>query len=105
MSRRIYVYRNGRVIPKDEAPPREGGAYVIRDSMDALVHPATGAMIDSKSTFRAMTKAAGCIEVGNEVQKPRPRERQDLTKDVAQAVRMVRDGYRPSVIPRGEWGD
>lgn len=101
-----YVWREGLgIIPKDEAPPLHVAPYVLRDQMDGLLHPVTGKIVDSKSEFRAMTKAAGCIEVGNEVQKPRPRPREDLTKDVAKAVRMVREGYRPSVIPRSEWGD
>jgi len=36
------------------------------DIMEPTWHPATGTMIDSKSKFRRETKAAGCIEYGNE---------------------------------------
>lgn len=105
-TRTVYVWREGLgVIPKDQAEPLNASAYLIRDQMDPIVHHATGQLVDSKSRFRAMTKAAGCIEVGNEVQKPRQRPREDLTKDVAKAVRMVREGYRPSLISRSEWGD
>lgn len=39
---------------------------VISDCMDAVIHPATGLYSDSKSTFRKMTKASGCIEVGDQ---------------------------------------
>lgn len=53
---------------------RRVNAYVISDTMDATLHMADGKLYDSKQKFRAATKAAGCIEVGNEVStitKPR----------------------------------
>lgn len=62
-----FVYRSGKLVPKETAPPREGrGPSVISDSMDALIHPMTGKMMDSKSRFRAVTRAKGGVEVGNE---------------------------------------
>lgn len=104
MPRSVYVWREGLgVIPKDEAPPRIGGAYVIRDQQDALLHPATGEMIDSKSRFRQRTKDAGCIEIGTEKLTPKPRVKPDLRKDVAKAMQMVREGYRPQIMSRGDW--
>lgn len=39
---------------------------IISDHMEAMRHPATGLWADSKSAFRAMTKASGCVEIGNE---------------------------------------
>ena len=63
-----WVYRNGKLVPKHLAEPRYskrvGG--VISDTMDALIHPCTGKLMDSKSEFRKMTKAKGGVEVGNE---------------------------------------
>ncbi len=44
---------------------------VISDSMAPVKHMATGRVLDSKSQFRADTKASGCIETGNEPIKPR----------------------------------
>lgn len=38
---------------------------VIGDSMDPTEH-IDGKFYDSKSAFRAVTKAAGCVEVGND---------------------------------------
>ncbi len=63
-----YVYRNGKLIPKHLAKPRYSKRVsgVISDTMDALIHPCTGKMMDSKSEFRKVTKAKGGIEVGNE---------------------------------------
>lgn len=39
---------------------------LIRDGMDALVHPATGQTFESKSQFREVTRANGLTEVGND---------------------------------------
>ena len=60
-----YVYRNGELVEKDKAPLREGG-YVISDEMTETRHMADGRYYTSKKKFRQATRAAGCIEVGNE---------------------------------------
>ena len=39
---------------------------VISDVMDHTRHMANGKYYDSKSEFRKATRAAGCVEVGNE---------------------------------------
>ena len=44
----------------------DGTIHIIRDGMEAAEHPATGIVTDSKSHFRQMTKASGCIEVGDQ---------------------------------------
>lgn len=63
-----WVYRAGKLVPKHLAEPRGSGRVrgVISDTMDALIHPCTGKMMDSKSAFRQVTKAKGGVEVGNE---------------------------------------
>lgn len=53
------------MIPVGEASP-EPRLHVIQDSMDAVAHPVTGRLMDSKSAFREVTKAAGCVEMGND---------------------------------------
>ncbi len=67
----IFVYRNGRLVDRDTAPPRHQGPVrgVISDTMGALRHPVTGKLMDSKSQFRAVTRAHGCVEVGNDQQR------------------------------------
>lgn len=60
-----FVYRNGKIVDKRKAAPREGG-YVISDEMAATRHMADGKMYTSKAKFRQATRDAGCIEVGNE---------------------------------------
>ena len=55
-----------QMIPVGEAPVGEGAHAVHTDTMDALTHPCDGKVYDSKSEFRRVTKAHGCVEVGNE---------------------------------------
>lgn len=70
--REIYVYRAGRLVPKHEAEPRDTGrpaVAVISDTMPEMRHPITGRLMDSKSQFRRVTRAHGCVEVGNDQQR------------------------------------
>lgn len=66
-----YVYRNGQLVDKRLAPPRDVGRApsVISDTMSAMRHPITQKLMDSKSGFRAVTRAHGCVEVGTEMQR------------------------------------
>ena len=61
--------RRGRMIRKDTAAPVAGsrGPSVISDEMDATRHMADNRMYTSKAKFRQATRAANCIEVGNEL--------------------------------------
>lgn len=65
-----YVYRNGKLVDKNKAPPREGkhgsASYVISDEMAPTRHMADGKMYTSKVKFRQATRAHGCVEVGTE---------------------------------------
>lgn len=83
------VMRNGRLVSKSRAAPLGSSAYVISDTMQALIHPATGKPMDSKSQFRAVTRAKGCVEVGNEQMTARPRSLDigGMKGDIAQAMR------------------
>lgn len=77
---------------------------LVLDTMDALWHPHTGQMMDSKSAFRAITKTSGGEEVGNEVQRDN-RRTDTVTKDeVAQAAAMVKQGYKPSTTETASEG-
>jgi len=79
--RKRYVFREGRFIPWDEAPPlhpKFGQAPgLICDSMEPTEHPITGEVFESKSAFREVTKAHGCREVGNDLISKRKQERSD----------------------------
>lgn len=68
MPRQIYVMREGKLVPIEEAGPRyetkTDAHCVIQDSMPPTEHPITGEIYESKSAFRAVTKAHGYEEVG-----------------------------------------
>ena len=94
MSRETYVMRRGRLVPKRLATPlyrSDAAPMVIGDSLPGggLVHPANGKMYDSKSRFRDETRARGCVEVGNDVRKPRqavdmPPVREDIRRAISE---------------------
>jgi hypothetical protein len=81
--RLVFDQVTGEVVDRDAfyarqpAPKRSHLAtpMVISDTMDPVQHPCTGQYMTSKSAFRAETKAHGCIEVGNDPARLRPRQK------------------------------
>lgn len=79
MARETYVIRDGQLVPKRLAAPLHAPSgrapFVLSDTID-LVNPIDGKRYDSRSTYDAVARRAGLIEVGNEdVRKhtaPRP---------------------------------
>jgi hypothetical protein len=68
-----------------------------RDQMAPLWHPHDGRHYESKAEFRAVTKASGGIEMGNDVQRD-TRTNAAVTRDeVGQAIQMVNQGYKPGI--------
>lgn len=88
MSRTTYIWRNGKCVEKSKAPPRRhDGAYIQSDNLPEMRHPITGKLMDSKSQFRAVTRAHGCVEVGNEVQRDTRRiDMGPIGADIARAI-------------------
>lgn len=92
------VYRKVETGP---APKRSDlpTPMIITDTMDALQHPCTGEMVTSKSAFRALTKAHGCIEVGNDPArhrrppKPKP-DRKAIRDSISKAKARFSRGER-----------
>lgn len=76
---------------------------VISDSLgQQLEHHgySDGRKTDSKSQFRKWTKQAGLVEKGNDREKLQRKLGSDatqITRDVAQAVQMLKQGYRPQI--------
>lgn len=98
MPREVYVYRDGKLVPKSQAIPLNAPSHsIITDSMPETWHPADGKHYESKSRFRRVTRAHGCTEVGNERQTDRRQFDRNAREDVRRAVEMVRQGYRPIV--------
>lgn len=103
----VFVYRpkhpdadeNGMVPlsiagPKQLARPAPG---VISDMMNPVKHHGTGRVIDSKSRFRADTKASGCIEIGNEPIRPRHPirlDRRERREAIQRTVYNLRSGIK-----------
>lgn len=67
---------------------------ISTDTMAAVQHPCTGEMIDSKARFRNITKAHGCVEVGNDPARLKPREKPKVDrKEVRAAIRKAKAEY------------
>ncbi len=81
---------------------------IHRDTTEPMVHPATGQTLDSKSRFRAITKAHGLVEVGNDSLtslNPRREPVESRKKDIAQAIEMLEQGYQPPPTESlSDWG-
>jgi hypothetical protein len=58
---KLEVARSGLPLP-----------FVVSDTMEPVQHPCTGEYLTSKRAFRRVTKANGCIEVGNDPARLKP---------------------------------
>ena len=71
--------------------------YVISDTMDP-VEQVDGKFYTSKRAFRAVGRALGLTEVGNERPKPRQRQKPDPAKrrqSIQRAIEQYKSGVRP----------
>lgn len=75
-----------------------------RDQMDPLWHPHDGRHYESKSQFRAVTKASGGEEVGNDSQTDNRKFDRATRDDVGEAIQMLNQGYKPSVTDTASEG-
>lgn len=97
-----YVMRAGKLVEKSKAAPKDA-AFVISDDLgQQLEHHgySDGRRTDSKATFRRWTRDAGLVEKGNDRNFTARRfgdNRSEVTRDVAQAVNMLKNGYRPQI--------
>jgi hypothetical protein len=98
--------RRGRLVRKRDTP-RAGTVHVISDNLTGqLEHHgyADGRRTDSKSTFRRWTREANLVEKGNDRERPKTAKLPDIRADVARAVQMCKDGYRPRLNSVGAEG-
>lgn len=97
-----YIWHAGEWVDVTNwRPPPRRTPYIIRDAMDAAMHPATGEMMDSKSRFREATRAHGLVEVGNDwrnSQNPRMDDVNSVKKDVAEAIERLEAGAVPPPV-------
>lgn len=104
MKGRTYVMRDGRLVLKRRERPASARVHVISDDLGTqLEHHgyADGRRTDSKSQFRRWTKDAGLVEKGNDRERPKRAPVQDIRVDVARALQMCKDGYRPQIRFQG----
>jgi hypothetical protein len=104
MRRWVEIERDGRTIGTfvDDGPPVARSAlplpYVISDTMEPT-EQVDGRFYTSKSQFRAVGKALGLIEVGNEKPKPKTRSSADPAvrrarqAQIKTAIEKVRAGH------------
>lgn len=96
-SKEIVIERKARQAPARSDLPVP---YVVSDHMEPVQHPCTGEFFTSKRMFREVTKAHGCIEVGNDPARLRPRpkpkpDRKAIRKSIQKAFEMHASGVRP----------
>jgi len=96
--KRKFVWFQGdwRDVTNAKRPPSVA-PYIMRDSMAACFHPATGEMMDSKSAFRRVTREHGMVEMGNDApaMTAPAHDPGSVAQDVAQAYQMLEQGYTP----------
>lgn len=89
-----YVWQGGWKETIRRIGPRLFPA-IHSDRMDPLVNHANGQIYDSKSQFRAATRAAGCVELGNDAplvtEVPRT-DRKQLRSDINRAISELEAG-------------
>lgn len=86
MSRRRWIFRDGKFVEVFKAPPRKR-LMIISDHHEPFKSMADGKMYDSKSAYRQECRARGMEEVGNDVEMRRPEvDHGDIERDVAAAI-------------------
>lgn len=90
-SKEIVIERRERRAPRHSNLPCP---RISTDSMEPVQHPCTGEYYSSKARFREVTRANGCVEVGNDparlkpFTKPKP-DRQSIRKSIEKAAAIV----------------
>lgn len=97
-----FVMRKGKFVPIEEAEPLiqvfGRGPAVHSDCMPPTKHMCDGKIYESKAHFREVTRAHGCIEVGNESahmlkpRKPVTLSRAKRREDIKRAISSLSNG-------------
>lgn len=81
-----FVFRDGKIIPKEEAYEAESGPQIMRD-ISEYKSMITGEIIGSRSTHRSHLRQHGCVEVGNDTShmksRPAPAKSDDRKRVLA----------------------
>ena len=110
--KRNYVWNGETFVDVTglEAPAAAVPVHPARyDGCRRSSRDATGEVMDSKSRFREVTKAHGLVEVGNDYLtnlNPRTDDVKSRKQDIATAIEMVEQGYRPPPVESvSDWAD
>lgn len=91
---RDIVWADRHINPPKRTETERGrpAPHIILDTMPETWHPTADRVLTSKSEFRKLTKAAGCIEVGNEnIKDMRPPPPERVTgHDIKRAIEELR---------------
>lgn len=93
-SRKIPAPVKKRLVSKRSDLP---APMLIGDEMPPTQHQCNGEILTSKAAFRAITKAHGCVEVGNDRLPPKQRSkpsRAEAKRTVTRAAARVERGER-----------
>ena len=94
----VYVYRDGEIVDKALVyGPHNPTIQVITDEMPLTRHMCDNKLYTSKQKFREITKAFGCLEVGNDPailrpRKPIPLSREKRRDDIRRTLYELRNG-------------
>lgn len=84
MRRTVGIIRNGQYLaaaPKEREEVKS--AFVHQDTMEALRHPVTGEILESKSAWNRVNRERGLTVVGNDLQSERKQElKEKITEDL-----------------------
>ena len=60
-----YVYRDGKIVPKENAAPTKGGVSIMRD-IEPYQNMKDRGWVTSRSQHREFLRRNNFVEVGNE---------------------------------------
>lgn len=63
-----YVYRDGKIVPKESAAPTKGGVSIMRD-IEPYQNMKDRGWVTSRSQHREFLRRNNFVEVGNEQDK------------------------------------
>lgn len=93
-NRGFWRWREGRLVPLDEID-LEVRTTIMKDEMEPTRHPADGRLYTSKKRFRETTRAAGCVEIGDQkMPPPRQYEPSSAKADLLASWNHLADGRK-----------
>lgn len=80
MSRKSYIWQDGKLVEKIKAPVSR--MHYVQEDIHPYQSMINGQMITSRSQHKRHLKANRCIEVGNEKMESKPREYKSNRREI-----------------------